>query len=139
MKVKLNGPDAGFTLMEMVVTISIIMVISGSVMLAFTIGFKALAKTAQITKTAFIVVTVDQFIREETEGLHIPYFTTTAVPFNALKDSLWRSRYGNLMTAIDTIRDRHGRERGIRVRFTIDGLEYVSETLIPSIPVTGVP
>jgi type II secretory pathway pseudopilin PulG len=139
MKVKLNEPDAGFTLMEMVVTISIIMVISGSVMLAFTTGFKTLAKTARVTKTAFIVVAVDQFIREETEGLHIPYFTASAVPLNTLKDSLWRSRHGNFMTAIDTIKDRHGRERGIRVHFAIDGSEYVSEALIPSIPVTGVP
>jgi prepilin-type N-terminal cleavage/methylation domain-containing protein len=129
-----NGND-GFTLMEALVSIAVILVISGCVFTAFSASVRMISKARRTTNTALKILQIDRFIREETESLHVPYWADTSARADLFEDYLSRSAYGRYIRQFDLIRSRAGTVRGIRVFYTVDGASSRTDALFPSIPV----
>ncbi len=129
--------DDGFTLMETLVTLTVTLIISGSIIFAFAAAMKSASKANGSVSTATTMLKVDRFIREQTAEMHIPYWTYSERPVEELKNRLWRSNMGEYIREIQTVTDGAGRNRGIRVQFEVAGKQARTEALFSSIPVVG--
>ncbi|MCL2128897.1 MAG: prepilin-type N-terminal cleavage/methylation domain-containing protein [Treponema sp.] len=133
----MKDSNAGFSLMETLVTIAIILVVSFSVLIAFRSGTLGTLNALNEINTARTIIRTDRFIREQAESIHIPYWLNSFDSIENLKNELWRSRAGTLIKEISLITDSSGFIRGVNVSFVVDNKTYSTRTLFSSIPVSG--
>jgi len=124
----------GFTLMEAIVSIAIIITISGCIIVAFTSGNKANYKSLNAVRTANLILKTDRYIREQTDSLHVPYWLKPDESIEAFKNELLRSNIGKQIKTINTMYD-NGIPRGIIVEYTVGAKIITTYTLFPFIPV----
>jgi prepilin-type N-terminal cleavage/methylation domain-containing protein len=127
--------DDGFTLMEVVVSISVILVISGCIFTAFSVSLKTISRAGQTADTALELLRIDIFIRRETEKFHIPYWADPLEETGKFIDSLLRSSYGRYIGATELLKSNSGITRGIRVFYTVRNTTAHTDALFPSTPV----
>jgi prepilin-type N-terminal cleavage/methylation domain-containing protein len=136
----MNDPGCdGFTLMETLVSIAVILVISCSVFIALSSGIKANSASVRVIRTANRILDTDRFIRKQAESLHIPYWLKPDGPIEAFKYELWRSRIGNYLQSVTTLYDASGAARGVTVEYRIGNRNIQSSVLFPSRPLIGSP
>lgn len=128
---------AGFTLMEALVSIAVILVISSSITLAFTSGTKSLMKAAGAVTASGKVLQIDRFIRESAGNLHIPYWLEPGNSIEAFTDELRRSKMGRYIQEVTIINNSSGVARGVTVGYTVNGKKLRTSVLFPAIPVVG--
>jgi len=127
----------GFTLMEAVVSIAIIITISGCIIIALTSGTKANYKSLNAVRTANLILETDRYIREQTDSLHIPYWLKPDESIEAFKNELLRSKIGKQIKTIIIMYD-NGIPRGITVEYTAGAKIIATSALFPFIPVKDV-
>jgi prepilin-type N-terminal cleavage/methylation domain-containing protein len=127
--------QAGFTLMENLVSMAVILIISASVMTGFSAALRALRRTARTAETAAEAVETDRFIRRRADTFRIPYWEPAERAAAGFKDELRRSAKGIYMREIEDLRDGSLRIRGVKVRFEIAGRSFFTEAAFASIPV----
>jgi prepilin-type N-terminal cleavage/methylation domain-containing protein len=127
--------QAGFTLMENLVSMAAILIISGSVITGFSAALRALRQAACTAKTAAEVLETDRFIRRRADTFRIPYWESAERAAADFKDELRRSVKGVYMKEIETIRDGSGRIRGVGVHFEVAGRLFFTGAVFASIPV----
>ncbi|MDR2184319.1 MAG: type II secretion system GspH family protein [Treponema sp.] len=131
--------QAGFTLMENLVSMAVILIISGPVITGFSAALRALRQTAQAAKTAAAAVETDRFIRRRADTFRIPYWESAERAAAGFKDELRRSAHGAYMGEIENLRDSSGRIRGVKVHFKIADRSFFTETAFASIPIMEEP
>jgi prepilin-type N-terminal cleavage/methylation domain-containing protein len=129
------GPDSGFTLMETLVSIAIVLIISGCVITAVSLSYRIIIKAKNTSETAATILQIDHFIREQANDFHIPYWENAAGRTAFFKDSLWQSKYGQYIYQIHTIISPQGFTRGISASYSVNGTISQTSALFPSIPV----
>lgn len=124
----------GFTLMEAIVSIAIIITISGCIIVAFTSGNKANYKSLNVVRTANLILETDRYIREKTDSLHVPYWLKPDESIEEFKNELSRSKIGKQIKTITTMYD-NGIPRGITVEYIAGTKLITTSVLFPFIPV----
>jgi type II secretory pathway pseudopilin PulG len=129
-----NTNCEGFTLMEAIVSIAIIITISGCIIIALTSGTKANYKSLNAVRTANLILETDRYIREQTDSLHIPYWLKPDESIEAFKNELLRSKIGKQIKTIIIMYD-NSIPRGITVEYTAGAKLITTSALFPFIPV----
>ncbi|QQO10745.1 PulJ/GspJ family protein [Breznakiella homolactica] len=127
--------DGGFTLMETLISIAVMLIISGCVIFAFTAAMKASAKSAAAANAAREIIRVDRFIRNQAEELHIPYWAYSSPYIAEFKNSLWRSEAGKYITVVESMYTSAGLPCGVKVTYEIGGRTMQTSALFPAVPV----
>ena len=128
----------GFTLMESLVSIAIILILSGCIIIAFSTGMKANIKSVGAIRTANTILETDRFIREQVDSLHIPYWLKPEESIEKLKNQLWRSKVGKYIHEIAILYDTNGNPRGITVDYLVGTKNMKTSALFPFHPVKDV-
>jgi prepilin-type N-terminal cleavage/methylation domain-containing protein len=92
-----NG-NSGFTLMETLASITIILIISGCIYIAFSTSVKTILRARRTADTALMILMIDRFIRDETNNFHIPYWVDASSHSDAFRNYLWGSPYGRYIS-----------------------------------------
>jgi hypothetical protein len=120
--------------METIVSIAVIITISGCIITAFTSGNRASYKSLNAIRTANLILETDRYIRERTDSLHIPYWLKPDESVEEFKNELLRSKIGKQIKTIITIYD-NGAPRGVTVEYTAGTRQITSSALFPFIPI----
>jgi len=120
--------------MEVIVSIAIILTISGCIILAFTSGTKSNYKSLNAIRTANLILETDRYIREKTDSLHVPYWLKPDESIEEFKNELQRSKIGKQIKTIITIYD-NGVPRGVTVEYTAGAKTITNSALFPFIPI----
>jgi type II secretory pathway pseudopilin PulG len=127
----------GFTLMDTLVSIAIVLVISSCIIIAFSSGSKTLLKAISAVNTSAKLLQIDRHIRENANDLHIPYWLDPDVSAKAFVDELRRSKIGKYMREVVYITDSSGFIRGVTVEYTVNNKRLKTSALFPSAPALG--
>jgi len=127
--------DEGFTLMEALVSIAILMVVGSLFAVSFSTGFRAIAKAQDELRTTLTIAQVDRYIRQKTDALHIPYWADSRPYVEGLRDELFRSQFGSHINSVQIINDSRRKPRGILVIFTVKNKRLRTQALFPSVSV----
>jgi type II secretory pathway pseudopilin PulG len=127
--------DDGFTLMETLVSIAIIMAVSSLFAIAFTTAFKATSQSNNEIKAAVTITQIDRFIRERADSLHIPYWADSKLYADTLRDELFRSKFAPYINTIQIINDSRRKPRGLLVIFTVNNRQIQTKALFPSVSI----
>jgi type II secretory pathway pseudopilin PulG len=125
----------GFTLMETLVSIAILMVISSLFVVAFSTAFKAVAKSNDGITEALTITQVDRFIRQQTDSAHIPYWVDSKPYVEELLNELYRSKIGMYIKSIEIINDSRKKPRGILVVYIVKKRRIQTRALFPAVSV----
>jgi prepilin-type N-terminal cleavage/methylation domain-containing protein len=136
---KMPPNQAGFTLIENLVSIAAILIISGLVITGFSAALRALRQTACTAKTAAEALETDRFIRRRANAFRTPYWESAERAAAEFKDDLRRSAKGMYIKEIEDLRDGSGRIRGVKVRFETAGRLFFTEAAFASVPVIEEP
>jgi type II secretory pathway pseudopilin PulG len=132
-----EGKEAGFTLMETLVVLALLMVCAGAVSgVVFTAarGVRALRGAAERQAAA---LRIERRIRETVEAVSVPYWERDERGFEESRRLLAAVAGGDALTALEPLRDRAGLVRGVRYRYRLGNAEYTGSALFGSIPVMG--
>jgi prepilin-type N-terminal cleavage/methylation domain-containing protein len=127
--------DAGFTLMETLLSTAIILIVSCLLVVAFSVTLKSSAQSLKTVQNAVLITHIDRFIRERTERLHIPYWANPGPYADELGEELFRSKYGSYIKSVTPLRDAGKKIRGLTVVYVVGSSEMTAAALFPSIPV----
>jgi type II secretory pathway pseudopilin PulG len=125
----------GFTLMETLVSIAIIMAVSSLFAIAFITAFKATSQSNNEIKTAITITQIDHFIRERTNSLHIPYWADSKPYADELRNELFRSKFASHINTIQIINDSRRKPRGLLVIYTVNNRQIQTKALFPSVSI----
>ncbi|GHT54526.1 hypothetical protein FACS1894106_5730 [Spirochaetia bacterium] len=131
----MKNKTAGFTLMESLVSIAIVLVTSSCILLAFTNGTRSLMKAADAVSTSGTLLQIDRFIREGADKLHIPYWLPPDNSIEAFIDELRRSKIGKYIEEVTIINNYSGIARGLTVGYRVKGKKLQTSVLFPAVPV----
>jgi len=127
---KKNSSD-GFTLMETLVSIAIILILSGCIIAAFSAGMKANIKSLSSVRSARLLLDTDRFIRTQADSLHVPYWLNPDESIESFRNQLQRSRVGKYIHKITVIYDGYGSPRGIEAEYNIGMTTAKTSALFP--------
>lgn len=123
--------NEGFTLMETLLTIAIVIIISSILVVAFSSSLKGFSQHIKAVNTAITLSSIDRYIRIKTNDTNIPYWTYYRPHFENLSSELYHSRYGSYIKSINIISNA----RGIEVIYTVNNHETRTIALFPSVAV----
>jgi len=126
----------GFTLMETLVSIALILTVSYCVIVAFSTATRANLKSLVVIRTAHKILETDRFIREMADSLHVPYWLKPEESIVEFQNELWRSKEGRYIQEISILYDSSGLPRGITVGYTIGNRHIKTSALFPFLQVT---
>ncbi|MDL2228714.1 hypothetical protein LJC14_00515 [Treponema sp. OttesenSCG-928-L16] len=129
--------ESGFTLAEALVSVALTLLLGAAMLSALRTGMKGSRAAYEVAEQAVLALRIDTFIRDEAAGIHIPYWENPNTRSSAGRDALWRSGYGKYIERIETLTDRKGFTRGLRVTFTVAGGRYRTDALFASVPLVG--
>ena len=127
--------EAGFTLMEALLTVAIVLVISGILVAASGAAVQGASKSIKALTTAATLTRIDRYIRTKADALHIPYWADPAPYVSGFSGELYQSKIGPYITSVKTITNDRNVVRGIEVEYTAGGREMRTVALLPSIPI----
>jgi prepilin-type N-terminal cleavage/methylation domain-containing protein len=121
----------GFTLMESIVSIAVILIMSSCIFVTFSAGTRSNSKSVRAVQTANKILETDRFIRERADSLHVPYWLKPDEFVEEFKRDLQRSRAGKYIKGINTIYDSSGKIKGVDVTYVIEGRNIKTAALFP--------
>jgi hypothetical protein len=135
--------QAGFTLMETLWALGLLLICAGAAGgLVFT-GVRSVTRVRAVMDDQYRLLRVDGVIRKAAETVCIPYWepgeTGVYTVRAAIETALAGTADEGCLTALDSIRDREGRIRGVTCRYRIGKKEFVTQALFASIPLIGSP
>jgi type II secretory pathway pseudopilin PulG len=125
--------EAAFTMMETLLSVAIVLVVSGVLVIASGTATQGASKSIKAIGTAAMLTRIDRHIRIRTDALHIPYWADSKPYIEALSGELYRSKIGPYIKSIRTISGYRESPRGIEVIYTVNNLETRTIALFPSV------
>jgi hypothetical protein len=132
-----GGDDSGFTLMETIAATAVVFIISGCVVFSFQCSLRLLLKAKITAETTTKILSIDRYICETAEKFHIPYWSPASKAAAVYKNMIVQSRFGRYTTGFDPIAAPPGVIRGMRVFYTVNGVNCRTDAVFPSVPVVG--
>ena len=127
--------EAGYTLMETLVSIAIVLALSGALAVTAVASMRALSQSFSAIQSAVTIARIDRFVRSGADSLHVPYWENSQPHVDSFSDSLYRSRIGGYIASITVIRDSRRIIRGLEVTYTVNNREIRTRALFPAVPV----
>jgi type II secretory pathway pseudopilin PulG len=128
--------EAAFTLMETLLTVAIVLAVSGVLVMASGVSMRGASQSVKAVSTAATLIRVDRHIRASTNAVHIPYWADSTPYLTNLSGELYRSKIGPYIKSIGTITAyRNATPRGIEVVYAVNNREARTVALFPSVPV----
>ena len=135
MKTIFNAANSeyGFSIMEIIVSISIFLIISSCLSFPFYTAVTSISKSIKTMETAVIILQTDRLIRKEINAFNIPYFMNSHEPIERFKNNLWYSGLGKNIKEISVIYSNNGIPRGLNVQFNVNAKRISTCSLFPVI------
>ncbi|MDR2943311.1 MAG: prepilin-type N-terminal cleavage/methylation domain-containing protein [Treponema sp.] len=134
----MNQNSAGFTLMETLLSVAIILVISSLIAIGSGTALQGASKSIKTVKTAATLTRIDRFIRTKTNAVHIPYWAAATPYIDALTAELYRSKIGTYIKSVGIIDGYLKVPLGIEVVYKVNNREMKTVALFPSVAVIDV-
>ncbi|MDR2965500.1 MAG: hypothetical protein LBU88_06970 [Treponema sp.] len=131
----MKNTENAFTLMETLLTVAIVLIISGVFVVASGSALKGASQSFKAIGTANTLKNIDHFIRNKTNETHIPYWAHNITYIDTLKAQLYQSKYGKYIKSINIVSRNQKAPRGIEVIYEVNNHEMRTIALFPSIAV----
>jgi type II secretory pathway pseudopilin PulG len=130
--------EEAFTLMETLISVAIILILSGILVVASGSSIQGASKAIKTINTAITLSRIDRHIRIKTEAVHIPYWTDNKPYIDVLTAELYQSKFGAYIKSVKAIVNYPMPPRGIEVIYEVNSKEMRTVALFPSIAVLGI-
>jgi type II secretory pathway pseudopilin PulG len=134
----MNQNEAGFTLMETLLSVAIVLVLGSLLVVSSNTAFQGASKSIMAVNTAATITRIDRHIRTKANAVHIPYWADTKPYIDAVTAELFQSKMGPYIKSIRTISDRRSVPRGIEVIYTVNNREMRTVALFASVVIMDV-
>ena len=131
----MKNTEAGYSLMETLLTIAIILTVSCILVITVAVSIKTLPRSANAIYMATTIARIDRHIRSKVGSLHIPYWADPKPYIDLLTAELYQSKIGRYITSITLIRNTKFMSLGLEVTFNINNHEQKTNALFASKPV----
>jgi len=127
--------DSGFTLMETLLTVAIVLIVSSLLAVGSGAAIQGSSQSMKAASTAATLTRIDRHIRGRADALHIPYWADPAPHIEAFSGELYRSGVGTYIRSVRVISNRRRLPRGIDVTYSVNNREMRTVAFFPSITV----
>jgi len=125
--------EAGFTLMETLLSVAIILILGSLLVVSSNAAISGASQSFKAVNTAVTLTRIDRYIRNRADSVHIPYWADSTRYIEALSAELFQSRIGTYIKSIRAIFDHRMSARGIEVTYIVNNHEMRTVALFPSI------
>jgi prepilin-type N-terminal cleavage/methylation domain-containing protein len=133
-KMFLNKPnEAGFTLMEVLLSVAIILILGSLLVIASKTAIHGSSQSFKTVDTAAMLTRIDRQIRVSAGNVHIPYWANPTPYIDNLGAQLFQSKIGTYIISIRTISDHRRIPRGIEVIYAVNNREMRTVALFSSV------
>jgi len=133
----MNYNDAGFTLMEVLLSVAIILILGSVLVISSNTAMHGIAKSNETVNTAEVITGIDRLIRQGAHDIQIPYWANPAPYIDNYISDLFRSKAGPYIKSIRVISDNAGNARGIEVSYIVNNREMLCLALFSSAVIVG--
>jgi len=134
----MNQNEAGFTVMETLLSIAIVLVLGSLLVVSSNTAMRGASKSFKAANTAAEITRIDRHIRAVANAVHIPYWADSKPYIDALTAELYRSKIGAYIKSIRIISDRRKVPRGIEVVYSVNNREMRTAALFSSVAVMDI-
>jgi len=134
----MNQNEAGFTLMETLLSVAIVLVLGSLLVVSSNTAFQGASKSITAVKTAATITRIDRHVRARANAVHIPYWADTKPYIDAVTAELFQSKMGTYIKSVRTISDRRSVPRGIEVIYMVNNREMRTVALFASVVIMDV-
>ena len=121
----------GYTLMETLVTVSLILISSFCIITAFVNSSRANARSTEALKICNTILELDSFIREKADSLHVSYWLNPDDFIEEFKNELWRTKARKYIKTITVIYDGSLSPSGVTVEYRAGNKLIKTSALFP--------
>lgn len=131
--------EHGYTLMETLVVIAIMLLMGGVCFNFFNTSMTANNKAFMNYSVAIRFLSIDSYIRGKCNEVHVLYWNIADGYISSVTDVIANSKYKNDIRRIETIKDAKNNVRGLRVVYSVNGIDATTDAVFSSIPVMESP
>lgn len=129
----------GYTLMETLIVIAIMLLIGGASANFINVSMNANKKAFGNYSVAIQLLSIDHFIRRTCDDVHIPYWDASDAYIPSIVEGIAKSKYTYEIQSIKPLFDSKSVIRGLRVTYSVNGIEAMTDALFASVPVMESP
>jgi hypothetical protein len=133
----MNQSEAGFTLMETLLSVAIILIFGSLLIVSSNTAFQGTSHSVKAVNTAATITRVDRHIRDRAGAVHIPYWADARPYIDAFTAELFQSKIGPYIKSVRVISDRRRVPRGIEAVYTVNNREMQTSALFSSTAIMG--
>ena len=134
----MNQSEAGFTLMETLLSIAIVLVLGSLLVVSTNTAFQGASKSIMAVNTAATITRIDRHIRARANAVHIPYWADAKPYIDAITAELFQSKMGAYIKSIRAVSDHRRVPRGIEVVYTVNNHEMRTVALFASVVIMDI-
>jgi type II secretory pathway pseudopilin PulG len=127
--------EAAFTLMETLLSVAIVLAVSGVLVVASGTATQGASKSVKAVGTAATLTRIDRYIRAKADAVHIPYWANPTPYIDTLIGELYRSNFGPYIKSVRKITGFRNVPRGIEVVYEVNNKEMRTVALFPSVTI----
>jgi prepilin-type N-terminal cleavage/methylation domain-containing protein len=131
--------DNGFTLMEVMLSVAIILILGSLLVTASNTAMQGSSKSNKTVNTVETITRIDRYIRSSAEKTHIPYWANPSIYIDRFTSELYRSSFGSYINNIRIIYGSGRIPRAVEAVYTVNNNEVRTIALFSSITVLGRP
>jgi len=131
--------DRGYTLMETLVVIAIMLLMGGVCFNFINTSMGANKKAFNNYFVAIRLLSIDSYIRATCDDVHIPYWDSADGYIPSVMEVIAKSKYKDDISSIEPIKDGNSNLRGLRVAYSVNGIDATTDAFFSSIPVMESP
>ena len=125
--------EAGFTLMETLLSVAIILILGSLLVVAANTAIRGSSQSFKAVDTAAALTGIDRHIRESANNFHIPYWANPSSYIEEFNAELYRSKIGRYIKSIRIIFNSRRMPCGIEAVYMVNNHEMKTVALFPSI------
>lgn len=133
----MNNKEAGFTLMETLVTVAVVLLLGSLLVTASKTAMQGSVLSNRTVRTAETIKRLDRFVRESAAEVHIPYWENPAPVIDAYISGVYRSPLGSCFKTVRVIADNNNIPRGIEAVYAVNKIEMKTVAVFSSVAIMG--
>ena len=131
--------DDGYTLMEALLTVAIVLILSCVFVITVAGSMNTLSQSFAAINTAVTMIRLDRVIRSSVSSFYLPYWENPQSSIASFTAELYRLNIGSYIIAVYPIRDSRRLYRGLEVVYSVNRREAKTVALFSFVPVLEIP